>query len=237
MRSTNPAFRDAIIDRYIDLSRQAIGAGAAARHLARGVDAVLLRRRRGAGRADPAAGDRIAHAVHHRHRRVRAGRAAARPDRFYNAAVLRRRRRPNARRRTGRCGSCRSASTCRSSGCCSSSGRSSKPSATSAPAPSRSCSTPTARASAWRSATSRSTRGSRARSSSSGSQLLATITNDAWFGRSSAAYQHFEQGAIRAVEEGRYLVRAANTGISGAVDPYGRVLVADAAVRAGGHHG
>jgi len=58
-----------------------------------------------------------------------------------------------------------------------------------------------------------------------GSQLLATITNDAWFGRSSAAYQHFEQGAIRAVEEGRYVVRAANTGISGAVDPYGRVLM------------
>ncbi|HEX7778985.1 MAG TPA: nitrilase-related carbon-nitrogen hydrolase, partial [Vicinamibacterales bacterium] len=45
-----------------------------------------------------------------------------------------------------------------------------------------------------------------------------------WFGRSSAAFQHFEQGAIRAVEEGRYVVRAANTGISGAVDPYGRVL-------------
>ncbi len=57
-----------------------------------------------------------------------------------------------------------------------------------------------------------------------GSQLLATITNDAWFGTSSAAYQHFDQGALRAVEEGRYMVRAANTGISGAVDPYGRVL-------------
>jgi len=57
-----------------------------------------------------------------------------------------------------------------------------------------------------------------------GSQLLATITNDAWFGRSSAAYQHFEQGALRAVEEGRFVVRAANTGISGAVDPYGRVI-------------
>ncbi len=57
-----------------------------------------------------------------------------------------------------------------------------------------------------------------------GSQLLATITNDAWFGRSSAAYQHFEQGILRAVEQGRYVVRAANTGISGAVDPYGRVL-------------
>jgi apolipoprotein N-acyltransferase len=58
-----------------------------------------------------------------------------------------------------------------------------------------------------------------------GSQLLATITNDAWFGDSSAPYQHFDQGAIRAVEEGRFVVRAANTGISGVVDPYGRVLM------------
>jgi len=59
---------------------------------------------------------------------------------------------------------------------------------------------------------------------SQGSELLATITNDAWFGTSSAAYQHWEQGMVRAVENGRYVVRAANTGISGAVDPYGRVL-------------
>lgn len=59
---------------------------------------------------------------------------------------------------------------------------------------------------------------------SRGSELLTTITNDAWFGRSSAAYQHFDQAALRAVEQGRYLVRAANTGISGAVDPYGRVI-------------
>jgi apolipoprotein N-acyltransferase len=57
-----------------------------------------------------------------------------------------------------------------------------------------------------------------------GSQLLTTITNDAWFGRTSAPYQHFEQASMRAIEEGRYLVRAANTGISGIVDPYGRVL-------------
>ncbi len=57
-----------------------------------------------------------------------------------------------------------------------------------------------------------------------GSELLTTITNDAWFGRSSAAYQHFEQASLRAIEEGRYLVRAANTGVSGVVDPYGRVL-------------
>ena len=57
-----------------------------------------------------------------------------------------------------------------------------------------------------------------------GAQLLTTITNDAWFGRSSAASQHFDQAGLRAVEQGRYLVRAANTGFSGAVDPYGRVI-------------
>jgi len=59
-----------------------------------------------------------------------------------------------------------------------------------------------------------------------GSTLLTTITNDAWFGRSSAPYQHFEMAALRAIEHGRYLARAANTGISGVVDPYGRVLQA-----------
>jgi apolipoprotein N-acyltransferase len=58
-----------------------------------------------------------------------------------------------------------------------------------------------------------------------GSQLLTTITNDAWFGNTSAPYQHFAQASMRAIENGRYLVRAANTGISGVVDPYGRVLV------------
>lgn len=58
----------------------------------------------------------------------------------------------------------------------------------------------------------------------SGSDLLTTITNDAWFGASSAPYQHFEQASMRAIENGRYLVRAANTGISGIVDPYGRVV-------------
>jgi apolipoprotein N-acyltransferase len=57
-----------------------------------------------------------------------------------------------------------------------------------------------------------------------GSELLTTITNDAWFGATSAPYQHFEQASMRAIEEGRYLVRSANTGISGIVDPYGHVL-------------
>ena len=58
-----------------------------------------------------------------------------------------------------------------------------------------------------------------------GSELLTTITNDAWFGNTSAPYQHFAQAAMRAIENGRYLIRAANTGISGVVDPYGRVMV------------
>jgi apolipoprotein N-acyltransferase len=57
-----------------------------------------------------------------------------------------------------------------------------------------------------------------------GSELLTTITNDAWFGQTSAPVQHFQQAAMRAIENGRYLVRSANTGISGIVDPYGRVV-------------
>jgi len=61
-----------------------------------------------------------------------------------------------------------------------------------------------------------------------GSEMLTTITNDAWFGRTSAPYQHFEQASMRAIEEGRYLVRSANTGISGIVDPYGRILAESA---------
>ena len=57
-----------------------------------------------------------------------------------------------------------------------------------------------------------------------GSELLTTITNDAWYGHTSAPFQHFDLATMRAVEQGRYLVRAANTGISGIVDPYGRIL-------------
>jgi apolipoprotein N-acyltransferase len=59
---------------------------------------------------------------------------------------------------------------------------------------------------------------------SRGSQLLTTITNDGWYGYSSAPYQHFLQASMRAIEQGRFLARAANTGITGFVDPYGRVL-------------
>jgi apolipoprotein N-acyltransferase len=54
--------------------------------------------------------------------------------------------------------------------------------------------------------------------------FLVTITNDGWYGKSSAPYQHFYIAVLRAVENRRYLLRAATTGISGIIDPYGRIL-------------
>ena len=59
-----------------------------------------------------------------------------------------------------------------------------------------------------------------------GADILVNITNDAWYGRSSAPYQSFSMAVLRAVETRRSLVRAANTGISGFVDPAGRILEA-----------
>jgi apolipoprotein N-acyltransferase len=53
---------------------------------------------------------------------------------------------------------------------------------------------------------------------------LLNVTNDAWFGSSAGPYQHFHQAQVRAVEQGLPVARAANTGISAVIDPYGRVL-------------
>ncbi len=68
-----------------------------------------------------------------------------------------------------------------------------------------------------------------------GASLLVNLTNDAWYGRTSAPYQHFAMSVFRAVENRRSLVRSANTGISGFIDPMGQAhgktgLYEDAAV-------
>lgn len=54
--------------------------------------------------------------------------------------------------------------------------------------------------------------------------LLVAVTNDAWFGNSVGPYQHFDIARARSIEYGISLVRAANTGISAYVDPFGRVV-------------
>jgi apolipoprotein N-acyltransferase len=53
---------------------------------------------------------------------------------------------------------------------------------------------------------------------------LVNVTNDAWFGHSSARHQHLQIARMRALEEGRFLVRAANDGISAVIGPRGEVI-------------
>ena len=56
-----------------------------------------------------------------------------------------------------------------------------------------------------------------------GREHVVVVTNDGWFGESSAPFQHLRMGVVRAVENRRYMVRTANTGISAIIDPYGRI--------------
>ena len=57
-----------------------------------------------------------------------------------------------------------------------------------------------------------------------GAKLLVNMTNDAWFKESKAAILHLASSLFRAVENRRTLIRSANTGVSGVIDPYGRIL-------------
>ena len=55
-------------------------------------------------------------------------------------------------------------------------------------------------------------------------QVLLNATNDAWFGKSLAADQHLQSSQMRALETGRWMVRATNTGVTAAIDTGGRVV-------------
>ncbi len=57
-----------------------------------------------------------------------------------------------------------------------------------------------------------------------GANVLVNVTNDAWYGTSPAAWQHLEAARMRALETGRFVLRAANTGVTAIIAPDGRIL-------------
>jgi apolipoprotein N-acyltransferase len=59
-----------------------------------------------------------------------------------------------------------------------------------------------------------------------GAQVLVNISNDGWYGDSGAWKQHLEQTQMRAIENGRWLLAATNTGMTASIDPYGRIVAA-----------
>ena len=59
-----------------------------------------------------------------------------------------------------------------------------------------------------------------------GAQVLLNISNDGWYGDSGAWKEHLRETQMRAIENGRWLLAATNTGISASIDPYGRIVAA-----------
>ena len=58
-----------------------------------------------------------------------------------------------------------------------------------------------------------------------GAELMVLSSNDSWFFDSAAVYQHFAQAQLRAIESGRWILRSANTGISGIISPEGEAFL------------
>lgn len=59
-----------------------------------------------------------------------------------------------------------------------------------------------------------------------GAEVLINISNDGWYGDTSAPWQHLNMVRMRAIENHRWILRATNTGVTAAINPYGRVTVA-----------
>jgi apolipoprotein N-acyltransferase len=57
-----------------------------------------------------------------------------------------------------------------------------------------------------------------------GAQVLVNISDDGWYGDTSAPFEHLDMVRMRAIENGRWVLRATNTGVTGAIDPLGRVV-------------
>jgi apolipoprotein N-acyltransferase len=57
-----------------------------------------------------------------------------------------------------------------------------------------------------------------------GAQVLVNLSDDGWYGDSSAPWEHLDMVRMRAIENDRWLLRATNTGVTAAIDPYGRVV-------------